>query len=66
MCIVYVKGANEKVNVKRLPKKAAPPRFGRKLTANQRDLATHICVDCGGCCSHTVHTHKQQCTLQLC
>ncbi|GBF90095.1 hypothetical protein Rsub_02803 [Raphidocelis subcapitata] len=47
VCIVYVKGANEKVNVKRLPKKAAPPRFGRKLTAKQRELATHICVDCG-------------------
>ena len=44
---VYVKGANEKVNVKRLPKKPAPPRFGRKLTAKQLDLATHICVDCG-------------------
>lgn len=47
VCLVYVKGANEKVNVKRLPKKAAPPRFGRKLTAKQRELATHICVDCG-------------------
>lgn len=44
---VYVKGANDKVNVKRLPKKAAPPRFGRKLTAGQRALASHICVDCG-------------------
>ncbi|KAI8464546.1 MAG: hypothetical protein J3K34DRAFT_380314 [Monoraphidium minutum] len=47
VCLVYVKGANEKVNVKRLPKKAAPPRFGRKLTARQKELATHICVDCG-------------------
>lgn len=47
VCLVYVKGANEKVNVKRLPKKAAPPRFGRKLTARQRELASHICVDCG-------------------
>jgi hypothetical protein len=44
---VYVKGANEKVNVKRLPKKPAPPRFGRKLTSKQLELATHICVDCG-------------------
>jgi len=39
-----VKGENEKINVKRLPKKPAPPRFGRKLTARQRELATHICV----------------------
>lgn len=44
---VYVKGENTKVNVKRLPKKQAPPRFGRKLTAGQKALATHICVDCG-------------------
>jgi len=42
-----VKGENEKINVKRLPKKPAPPRFGRKLTAKQKELATHICVDCG-------------------
>ena len=33
--------------VKRLPKKPAPKRFGRKLTAAQKELATHICVDCG-------------------
>lgn len=46
-CATQVKGENEKVNVKRLPKKAAPPRFGRKLTARQKELATHICVDCG-------------------
>lgn len=44
---IYVKGANEKINVKRLPKRPAPPRFGRKLTAGQLALATHICVDCG-------------------
>jgi hypothetical protein len=42
-----VKGENTKVNVKRLPKKPAPPRFGRKLTEGQKALATHICVDCG-------------------
>ncbi len=42
-----VKGENTKVNVKRLPKKPAPARFGRKLTAAQQALATHICVDCG-------------------
>ena len=45
--IVYVKGENTSVNVKRLPKKPAPQRFGRKLTAAQKALATHICVDCG-------------------
>lgn len=45
--IVYVKGENTAVNVKRLPKKPAPQRFGRKLTAAQKALATHICVDCG-------------------
>lgn len=39
-----VRGENDKVNVKRLPKRPAPPRFGRKLTARQRELATHICV----------------------
>jgi hypothetical protein len=38
-----VKGANTSVNVKRLPKKDAPPRFGRKLTAKQLELASHIC-----------------------
>jgi hypothetical protein len=42
-----VKGENTTVNVKRLPKKSAPPRFGRKLTAGQQELASHICVDCG-------------------
>lgn len=42
-----VKGENSKVNVKRLPKKPAPARFGRKLTPAQQALATHICVDCG-------------------
>lgn len=44
---LQVKGDNETVNVKRLPKKPAPPRFGCKLTARQLELATHICVDCG-------------------
>ncbi|KAK9811911.1 hypothetical protein WJX72_012300 [[Myrmecia] bisecta] len=45
--IVYVKGENKNVLVKRLPKRPAPARFGRKLTAAQKELATHICVDCG-------------------
>lgn len=35
------------VDVKRLPKRPAPPRFGRKLTEAQRARATHICLDCG-------------------
>ena len=43
---LQVKGENTSVNVKRLPKKPAPPRFGRKLTAGEQALATHICVDC--------------------
>lgn len=45
--VLQVKGENDRINVKRLPKKPAPPRFGRKLTARQQELATHICVDCG-------------------
>ena len=43
-CAIQVKGTNDDINVKRLPKKAAPQRFGRKLTASQRELATHICI----------------------
>ncbi|KAK9724089.1 hypothetical protein RND81_05G047400 [Saponaria officinalis] len=35
------------VDVKRLPKRPAPPRFGRKLTDSQKTRATHICLDCG-------------------
>jgi hypothetical protein len=45
--LVFTKGENTAINVKRLPKKPAPARFGRKLTAAQKALATHICVDCG-------------------
>jgi len=45
--VIYVRGENETVNVKRLPKIPAPPRFGRKLTEGQKALATHVCVDCG-------------------
>ena len=46
MCLNFlqVKGANDTVNVRRLPKKKAPPRFGRKLTAAQKENATHICA----------------------
>ncbi|KAI3856081.1 hypothetical protein MKX03_037621 [Papaver bracteatum] len=35
------------VDVKRLPKRPAPPRFGRKLSESQKARATHICLDCG-------------------
>ena len=42
-----MKGENNDVMVKRLPKKPAPKRFGRSLSAKQKELATHICVDCG-------------------
>lgn len=47
VALVYVKGDNNDINVKRLPKKPAPKRFGRKLTAAQKEFATHICADCG-------------------
>ena len=43
---MYVRGEST-VNVKRLPKKPAPARFGRKLSASQKELASHICIDCG-------------------
>lgn len=43
---VQIRGAAaDAVNVKRLPKRPAPPRFGRKLTAAQKARATHICLD---------------------
>merc|ERR1719335_1309219 len=45
--LVYVKGSNETVDVKNLSPKPAPRRFGRKLSAEQKALATHICIDCG-------------------
>nr|VDC85539.1 unnamed protein product [Brassica rapa] len=38
------------VDVKKLNKRPAPPRFGRKLTETQKAsilLSTHICLDCG-------------------
>lgn len=47
MTLVVVKGPNDSVDVKRLPKKAAPSRFGRRLTAAQKARATHLCIDCG-------------------
>jgi rubredoxin len=39
--------AVQTIDVKRLPKRPAPPRFGKKLSAAQKERATHICVDCG-------------------
>ncbi|XP_024386075.1 uncharacterized protein [Physcomitrium patens] len=42
---VVARGAD--VDVKRLPKRPAPPRFGRKLTDAQKARATHVCLDCG-------------------
>ncbi|KAL0874259.1 hypothetical protein Bca101_023964 [Brassica carinata] len=47
----FIKGAD--VDVKKLNKRPAPPRFGRKLTETQKasillsTRATHICLDCG-------------------
>ena len=46
-CGTNLKKALAWLQVKKLPKKAAPSRFGRKLTASQKENATHICVDCG-------------------
>mmetsp|Transcript_23084 Transcript_23084/g.64110 ORF Transcript_23084/g.64110 Transcript_23084/m.64110 type:complete len:100 (+) Transcript_23084:214-513(+) len=30
-----------------MPNKPAPKRFGKGLTAAQKERATHICIDCG-------------------
>eukprot|EP00246_Nothoceros_aenigmaticus_P015034 TRINITY_DN603_c0_g1_i1.p1 TRINITY_DN603_c0_g1~~TRINITY_DN603_c0_g1_i1.p1 ORF type:complete len:274 (+),score=27.72 TRINITY_DN603_c0_g1_i1:27-848(+) len=45
--VYFVVNREGEVNVKRLPKRPAPPRFGRKLTEAQKERATHICLDCG-------------------
>ncbi|KAL4418902.1 hypothetical protein ABPG77_004055 [Micractinium sp. CCAP 211/92] len=45
--LIVVKGENTTVDVKKLPKKPAPARFGRRLTAAQKARATHLCIDCG-------------------
>jgi len=34
-------------DIKRLNSRPAPKRFGRKLSAKQKERATHICIDCG-------------------
>ncbi|KAG6579648.1 Protein MET1, chloroplastic, partial [Cucurbita argyrosperma subsp. sororia] len=45
--VYFVVNRGADVDVKRLPKRPAPPRFGRKLTEAQKAKATHICLDCG-------------------
>lgn len=45
--VYFVINRGADVDVKRLPKRPAPPRFGRKLTEVQKARATHICLDCG-------------------
>ncbi|PIA58840.1 hypothetical protein AQUCO_00500643v1 [Aquilegia coerulea] len=45
--VYFVISRGAEVDVKRLPKRPAPPRFGRKLTDSQKARATHICIDCG-------------------
>ncbi|XP_072995936.1 uncharacterized protein [Typha latifolia] len=45
--VYFVVSRGVEVDVKRLPKRPAPPRFGRSLTETQKARATHICLDCG-------------------
>lgn len=45
--VYFVISRGADVDVKRLPKRPAPPRFGRTLTETQKARATHICLDCG-------------------
>ncbi|KAH9296445.1 hypothetical protein KI387_040033, partial [Taxus chinensis] len=45
--IYFVISRGADVDVKRLTKRPAPPRFGRKLTEAQKARASHICLDCG-------------------
>ncbi|KAI4378111.1 hypothetical protein MLD38_015639 [Melastoma candidum] len=45
--VYFVVSRGAEVDVKRLPKRPAPPRFGTKLTEAQKARATHICLDCG-------------------
>ncbi|KAI5068012.1 hypothetical protein GOP47_0016357 [Adiantum capillus-veneris] len=45
--VYFVVSRGAEIDVKRLPKRPAPPRFGRKLTEAQKARATHICLDCG-------------------
>ncbi|XP_021282960.1 uncharacterized protein LOC110415585 [Herrania umbratica] len=45
--VYFVVNRGAEVDVRRLIKRPAPPRFGRKLTEAQKARATHICLDCG-------------------
>ncbi|CAL9747767.1 unnamed protein product [Musa acuminata subsp. burmannicoides] len=45
--VYFVVSRGADVDVKRLTKRPAPPRFGRTLTESQKARATHICLDCG-------------------
>ncbi|KAJ0232653.1 Rubredoxin family protein [Hirschfeldia incana] len=45
--VYFVVSRGADVDVKKLNKRPAPPRFGRKLTETQKTRATHICLDCG-------------------
>lgn len=45
--VYFVISRGADVDVKRLPKRPAPPRFGRKLSDAQKARASHICLDCG-------------------
>ncbi|KAK7307964.1 hypothetical protein VNO77_41474 [Canavalia gladiata] len=45
--VYFVVSRGADVDVKKLTKRPAPPRFGRKLTEAQKARATHICLDCG-------------------
>ncbi|EEF42325.1 uncharacterized protein LOC8283059 [Ricinus communis] len=45
--VYFVVSRGAEVDVKKLTKRPAPPRFGRKLTDTQKARATHICLDCG-------------------
>ncbi|KAG2273741.1 hypothetical protein Bca52824_056296 [Brassica carinata] len=48
--VYFVTLLGAEVDVKKLNKRPAPPRFGRKLTEIQKASiarATHICLDCG-------------------
>ena len=47
LLVLQVKGENKEFNVKRLNKRPMPPRFGKKLSPKQLELASHICLDCG-------------------
>ncbi|VFQ72587.1 unnamed protein product [Cuscuta campestris] len=45
--VYFIVSRGAEVDVKKLTKRPAPPRFGRKLSEAQKARATHICLDCG-------------------